>query len=100
MLSLSMVISEGRTEREKSMKAQTKNPHGYALRVLELEAEGMTTSDAQSVVDAELERKPAGDHCDRCGRASDNALCPTCEQIESEKHTYGWTDCGSYDESR
>jgi DTW domain-containing protein YfiP len=40
------------------------------------------------------------DRCDRCGRPSDNALCPRCEQIESEKHTYGWTDCGSYDEMR
>ena len=40
------------------------------------------------------------DRCDRCGRPNDNALCPRCERIESEKHTYGWTDCGSYDEMR
>jgi hypothetical protein len=33
------------------------DPPGYAKRVRELEAEGLTTSDAQAVADAEFSKK-------------------------------------------
>jgi predicted amidophosphoribosyltransferase len=37
------------------------------------------------------------ERCDRCGKPSDNALCPRCERILSEVHTYGWADDGRRD---
>jgi hypothetical protein len=39
--------------------APLNDPSGYALRVRELEAEGLTTSDAQAVADAEFQKKGA-----------------------------------------
>lgn len=60
---------------------ETTNRQTYSRRVKELEAEGLTTSDAQGVVDVEIQKgkKQKGELCTKQGHENDGTgYCKNC----------------------